>query len=201
MAWLYAALICPKREQFVNIVTIVFHTFQGGCYGYGDGISDTPPENDIFPDSDARSCRLGRDSCPGGGPDPVDNYMDYSAEYVPHSCRNWIFFAYFSQFLHEPFHSWPGGSHVQSMVRVPRETPETLSGGASPSKGYDRVVADLLFASSLQGAASGEQSEALRIWAQGPVRGSRFVCRSCIVLFLDCHCILVTSICSAVCFL
>ncbi|KAJ4364016.1 hypothetical protein N0V83_009471 [Neocucurbitaria cava] len=52
----------------------VYHTFQGGCWGEGDGIDDTPAE---APHS-IEGCDLNRNSCPGGGPDPVTNYMDYS---------------------------------------------------------------------------------------------------------------------------
>ncbi len=60
----------------------LFHTFEGGCanefppfcYTSGDRICDTP--------SDAQptfGCPLGQETCPGGpGPDPIQNYMDYS---------------------------------------------------------------------------------------------------------------------------
>jgi hypothetical protein len=44
----------------------------GGCSG-GDGISDTAPER-----SPAYDCVLTRDTCSGGGFDPVQNYMDYT---------------------------------------------------------------------------------------------------------------------------
>jgi hypothetical protein len=37
--------------------------------GRGDGIADTPPES-----SPAFGCQIGRDTCPGDGPDPVQNY-------------------------------------------------------------------------------------------------------------------------------
>jgi len=51
----------------------LFHTFEGGCIGIGDNIADTPPQA-----SGSEGCPKGRDSCPGDGPDLINNFMDYS---------------------------------------------------------------------------------------------------------------------------
>lgn len=54
----------------------LFHTFEGGC-SVGDMVDDTEPER--IPN---RGCapEEQRDTCPGGGLDPIFNFMDYSSD-------------------------------------------------------------------------------------------------------------------------
>ncbi|MDP9860819.1 MULTISPECIES: zinc metalloprotease [Streptosporangium] len=54
----------------------LLHTFENGCQSPGDGIDDTVPEG-----TPTEGCPAGKDSCKGGDPDPIHNFMDYSHDH------------------------------------------------------------------------------------------------------------------------
>jgi len=52
----------------------LYHTFEGEtCLGDGDYVDDTAPESE-----ETRGCPASKDTCSGGGLDPVHNFMDYA---------------------------------------------------------------------------------------------------------------------------
>lgn len=50
----------------------LYHTFEEGCSRRNDRVYDTPAESEP-----AIGCPVGRDTCQGGGLDPVHNFMNY----------------------------------------------------------------------------------------------------------------------------
>ncbi|MER7127459.1 zinc metalloprotease [Streptosporangium saharense] len=53
----------------------LLHTFENGCEPPGDAVDDTPPEG-----QPTEGCPVAKDTCKGGGPDPIHNFMDYAQD-------------------------------------------------------------------------------------------------------------------------
>lgn len=51
----------------------LYHVFQGGCFGCGDFVMDTPCQG-----TPTSGCPEGKDTCCGAGVDSIKNFMDYS---------------------------------------------------------------------------------------------------------------------------
>lgn len=51
----------------------LLHTFEKGCEAPGDGVADTAPQG-----KPTEGCPARMDTCKGGEPDPIHNFMDYS---------------------------------------------------------------------------------------------------------------------------
>ncbi|KAF2029457.1 hypothetical protein EK21DRAFT_112831 [Setomelanomma holmii] len=85
----------PDRSRRLSLVHEVghwlglLHTFQCGCKDteiirgeevQGDGVDDTPAEDQDAFDEWPRSCKRRTNFCLDGGPDPIHNYMNYKDE-------------------------------------------------------------------------------------------------------------------------
>jgi len=54
----------------------LYHTFEGGCFGSGDSVSDTPAQHDGDNIYDCYEA----DTCSSPGDDPIHNYMNYTED-------------------------------------------------------------------------------------------------------------------------
>jgi len=110
----------------------LYHTFEGdGCDGVGDNVADTAPEA-----SGAEGCPVGRNTCPGGPPDPIHNYMDYSFD----SCMR-EFTKGQAVRMHEAIRAFRTPRNATTLASssssssTPSATPTKGSSGKSPAKG------------------------------------------------------------------
>ena len=96
----------------------LIHTFEGGCFGSGDQVADTPAE--ATPTS---GCPIGKDTCPSPGLDPIHNYMDYSDD------------ACYTEFT--------AGQQTRMCQMVTAYRPSLFAGGPTPARreGWGRLKA------------------------------------------------------------
>ncbi len=125
----------------------LYHTFQGGCPAPGDYVSDTAPEA-----SPAFGCPIGRDTCSGGGPDPIRNFMDYVDDAcmfeftAEQASRMNSLTATYKPILYSNMGGGTGTASVEA----------TITGGEILSGSGGRVSADFMFSNTSGATFDGE---------------------------------------------